>query len=261
LGTGSRARGLRLRGTERQGSQLIASFVDGLHDQVSLVGLERRFEPHHPIWQVAQANHSLGAQPIHGELSFALGLLADELTAQPAIPTANALQLSPGRNGRNTDQALLRLGRGDPGDGPNLGIRNPSCRQRRIEDRQLPQRPRHPNLLARSRGVEADPPAQPVRAALRPLMMPFLGRIELPDARQQSMRPRIELRSQQSDLIPQPPSGDRSPTLHLNTLHLHGPLTIRMFSQDDKQKATAFRAPTESVQVGPSLRGWRSSTT
>jgi hypothetical protein len=37
-------------------------------------------------------------------------------------------------------------------------------------------------------------------------MMPFLGRIELPDARQQSMGPRIELRRQQRNLIPQLPN-------------------------------------------------------
>jgi hypothetical protein len=162
-----------------------ASPVDGLHDEVCLVGPERGFEPHHSVWQVAQAEHPLGVGRVHGELSGTLSLLAHELTAQPAIPAANALQLSPGRKGRHLDQASLRLGRGHPGDGPNLGIRDPSRRQRRVEGRQLPQRPRHPDLLARGRRVEPDSPGQPVRAALRPLMEPFLGPIELPDTRQQ----------------------------------------------------------------------------
>jgi len=36
-------------------------------------------------------------------------------------------------------------------------------------------------------------------------MMPFLGPIELSDTRQQLMRPRIELRRQQSNLIPELP--------------------------------------------------------
>jgi hypothetical protein len=120
---------------ERQGSQLVASLVDGLHDEVSLVGLERGFEPHHSIRQVAQADHPVGVGRVHSEPSGALGLLAYQLIAQPAIPPTDLFELSPGRKGRHLDQASLSLGRGDPGDGPHLGVRNPARRQRRIEDR------------------------------------------------------------------------------------------------------------------------------
>jgi hypothetical protein len=135
FGTGSSKRVQWLRGTEGQGSQLLASLVDGLHDEVSLIGLERGFEPHHSIRQVAQKDHPLGISAIQGQLSGAISLLSHELSAQPAIPTANALELSPGREGRHIDQALLRLRRGDPGDCPYLGIRNATRSQRRVEDR------------------------------------------------------------------------------------------------------------------------------
>jgi len=80
--------------------------------------------------------------------------------------------------------------------------------------------------------------------------MPFLGPIELPDTRQQSMGPRIEPRSQPRNLIRQLSNRDGRRTLNLHTRQrLHDHATILTFSYRCKRAQSLFcRAPGGSVR-------------
>ncbi|MCX5745412.1 MAG: hypothetical protein NT062_23290 [Proteobacteria bacterium] len=86
-------------------------------------------------------------------------------------------------------------------DRANLRIGHPPQPERVVDQWQLAEPARHPDLFARSDEVEPDAPAEPVRARLRVLQAPATGGIEHADHGQEPVGRGVEVRRALRDLL------------------------------------------------------------
>ena len=107
-----------------------------------------------------------------------LGLLG---ALGPAVEAHELLHVLGGAVQSDVEEVGLVLGSGDTSEGPDLGVAELALRERLGEQRQLPQCPGDPNLLARGVGIDAAGPGEPVGARQRPLRSPELAAVELGD--------------------------------------------------------------------------------
>ena len=123
-----------------------------------------------------------------------------DLPVRPGEP----LQLIPGHRPGELRQPRLGTRRRDPGQRPHLRIRQPARGELPADHRQVPQRPRHPDVLpGRPRGHLALP-RQPLRAAVHLPARPAAAGIEIPEQDQEPARRRGQVPGQLADLRLQP---------------------------------------------------------
>jgi hypothetical protein len=148
------------------------------------------------------ANHAGGQHAVTDVAALVQGRVAGKLLGDDAPKAAaDALELGARAGEREVQQAALVLRRGDAREGAHLRIGEPAPPKRLVDRGQLPQSTGHAHLLPRRHRVESDPPRQPVRAAQRALPMPLTRLVELPNARQQVVRGRVEMRGHSGDLF------------------------------------------------------------
>ena len=118
--------------------------------------------------------------------------------APPA--THDALDVLRRAGAADRQQALFRLGRGHTGQRPDLGVGELTARERRRQLRQLLQRARHPDTLARRAHIEPHAPGEPVGARAE-AAIPAVASVELADEIEEPSGGGLEVHGELRDLI------------------------------------------------------------
>jgi hypothetical protein len=165
--------------------------VNGVHHQRGLVGVEDDAQSDHAVLEDLVAEVAAIVEARAGRRH--VGDLAD-LAADP-------LELRAGAGAGQLEKVGLVLRGGHPGEGADLGVGERAPLERAVDVRERPERAGHAHLLARGSRVEADAPAEPVRAADRPLALPLARLIEGADAGEQPVGGGVEVRGGAGDLV------------------------------------------------------------
>ena len=168
-----------------------SSFVDGPGYDGRLVGMEDHAQADHPVLEVLLLEIP--------EVVQAVAVLGEVL--HPAELAAQALELGAGAETGHLEEGALVFGGGDPGEGPDLGVRENALAEGGVDLRQGSEGAGDPDLLAGGVRVEADPPGQPVGAAERALAVPFAGFVEHPDAGEQAVGGGVQVGGGAGDLV------------------------------------------------------------
>ena len=129
------------------------------------------------------------------------GLLEDlPVATGPSDPRAHPVQLTGRARQRRVHQLGLVLGRGDPGQGADLRVREPARGERRPHHRQGLHGAGDSQLLAGRPGRQAAAPRQPWRARPQPGTAPAPARVEHGQQRQEPARARRKMPGERGDL-------------------------------------------------------------
>ena len=156
----------------------------------------------------------LGVQPaaehhraivVRIDVKPSVGVLARRPTGpgppiQLSPPADDPLHVDGGARASHRKEASLGLGRGDPGQSPDLGVGELPAREGFGQPRKRTQRVGNADPLARRAGREADSPGEPLRAGPKAPVPPS-PLIELADQREQPRGGRVEMGGQLGDLV------------------------------------------------------------
>ena len=124
--------------------------------------------------------------------------------ADLAVGAGEPLQLVPGHRPGDLGQAPLGVRGGDPGQRPHLSVGEPGRGELVADHRQVPQRPRHPDVFPGGAGGHLALPRQPLRAAVHLPAGPAAARVEVGQQDQEPARGRGQVPGQLADLRLQP---------------------------------------------------------
>ena len=123
-----------------------------------------------------------------------------DMTGHLPVGAGEPVQLPAGHRLGQLGQALLGGRGGDPGQGPDFRIRQPPGGEPGPDHRQVPQRPRDPDLLTGGAGCQLALPRQPRRARRQLPRLPPPPRIEVTDQQQEPAGRRGQMPGQLTDL-------------------------------------------------------------
>ena len=124
------------------------------------------------------------------------------LAVHPPPAAHDALDVGSRARAAHRQQPWLGLRRGHPRQGAHLGVGQLAAGEGLGEQRQRPQRARHPHPFTGRAEVEPDPPAQPFGTGAEPVV-PAPPRVELANQIEQPGGGGFEVRRQLGDLIAQ----------------------------------------------------------
>jgi hypothetical protein len=101
----------------------------------------------------------------------------------------------------HVEERGLGIDRGNARERPDFRVADLSLPKRVVDQRQRLQRARDAHLLSRGTEIEADPPAQPVRAGAGALVGPHAGVVESRDEREEAMGRSVEVGGELRDLV------------------------------------------------------------
>ena len=169
------------------------------------------------------------------------------------VGAGEPLQLVPRHRPGDLRQALLVLRGGDPGQRPHLGVRQPGRGELAADDRQVPQRPGHPDVLPGGTGGHLALPRQPARAAAHVPAGPAPAGIEISQQHQEPARRRGQVPGQLADLRLQPLQRHRGRDRSRGRSRAGGP------GSGTSGPGSGTSGPGSGTCPGPAAAAWLSS--
>ena len=167
--------------------------LDGPPHDGRLVGPELHVQAHEAVFGLA-----LAYPPI---VRLVLGPLVDRVPHCETVTAADPLELRRRRRACHVEQRRFCRGGRDARERADFRVADLSAGESDVDERQVGERARDADVLARGAEVEADPPREPVRAREGALIGPAAGFVEPADERQQAMGGRVEVRGELGDLV------------------------------------------------------------